>query len=193
MKKILIFSKIILAAGVLLCTMNSCKKEPKQEDPKEVAEDQNDAKFESDDAEDDADYLLDAAEINLSEIEIGKLAQAKGVSQGVKDFGKKLIEDHTKSLDELKALANKKAITLPTTITEDGKEKYNKLNEKSGTEFDKKFAELMVEGHEKAIDKITKISNKAKEHDIQLWATSQLTALKMHLDHAKKLKTDVKK
>src|SRR6187431_3331358 len=149
MKKIAFVGKIILGVGVLACTMNSCKNEPKQEDPKEVAEDQNEAKFEADSIEDDADYLVDVAEIDRIEIEIGKLAQQKGVNKNVKDFGKMLVDDHTKSLEEVNALAKTKNITLPAAITYEGQKKYEKLNEKSGADFDKEFADMMVDGHEK--------------------------------------------
>ena len=135
MKKIAFIGKIVLGVGVLACTMNSCKKEPQQEDPKEVAEDQNDAKFDADSIEDDADYLVDAAEISKTEIEIGKLAQQKGVSQKVKDFGKTLADDHTKSLDEVTALAKTKNVTLPVAITEEGQKEYDKLNEKYRSRF----------------------------------------------------------
>lgn len=191
MKKI-VLSKIMLGAGLVLCTLNSCKNEPKQEDPKEVAEDQNDAKFEDKDVEDDADFLIDAAEINLCEIEIGKLAQEKGVSPDVKNFGKMLVADHQKALEETKALAAKKAITLPTAITEDGREKHDKLKAESAADFDKKFANMMVDGHEDAIDKMNKISKDATDIDIKNWAGNQVGDLTMHLNEAKKLKEKTK-
>ena len=193
MKKIVFASKIILGAGVLVCTMNSCKQEPKQEDPKEVAEDQNDAKFEADSIEDDADFIVDIAEFNRAEIEIGKLAQQKGMSQEVKNFGKMLVDDHTKLLAEVTALAKTKNVTLPTTITEMGQEEYNELNEKSGVEFDKKFADMMVDGHEKAIDKMTSISEKATDKDLQLWASNSVSGLTAHLEKAKMLKKEADK
>ena len=47
MKKILLASKAILGAGLIIISLNSCKNETKQEDPKEVAEDANEAKFDS--------------------------------------------------------------------------------------------------------------------------------------------------
>jgi putative membrane protein len=188
MKKILFASKIILGTGILVCSLNSCKNEPKQEDPKEVAEDANDAKFETDSIEDDANYLVDVAEIDKTEIEIGKLAQQKGISQSVKDFGKMLVEDHTKSLEQVNVFAKKQNVTLPTTITDMGKDEYEKLNKKSGADFDKKFADMMVEGHKKAIDVMTKISEKDSNQEIELWASNELSVLTAHLVKAKELK-----
>lgn len=191
MKKLNIFGKTFLSAAVLSMAIGvtSCKQEPKAEDTKEAAEEVNEANFEENDAkEDDSQYLVDAAETDLKEIEIGKLAQQKGTDAEVKSFGKMLVDDHTKSWNELKALADKKQITLPGAITEDGQEDYNKLNEKAGLDFDKKFAEMMVDGHKNALDKAQKASEKATDADIKAWAANKITTLTAHRDHATKLK-----
>ena len=194
MKKTNILGKAFLGAALfsLSIGVTSCKQETKPEDSKEAAEDVNEVKFEEDDnKEDDSQYLVDAAETDLKEIEIGKLAQQKGTDADVKAYGKMLVDDHTKSLNDVKALADKKQITLPATVTEDGQDAYNKLNEKMGIDFDKKFAEMMVDGHEKNIDKAQKASEKANDEEIRLWAANKLTALTKHRDHAKTLKTKV--
>src|SRR6187402_975356 len=121
MKKLLLAGKAILGAGLIIIFLQSCKNETKQEDPKEVAEDQNEAKFDTiDSKEDDSEFLVDAAEINLAEIEIGKLAQTKSSNPEVKKFGKMLVDEHTKSAAEVKAIADKRNFSLPTSITEEG-------------------------------------------------------------------------
>jgi putative membrane protein len=194
MKKLLLAGKAILGAGLIIIFLNACKNETKQEDPKEVAEDANEAKFDSiESKEDDSDFLVDQAEINLAEIEIGKLAQQKSANSEVKKFGKMLVDEHTKSASEVSALAKAKNFTLPTSLTEEGQEEYNKLNEKSGIDFDKKFADMMIDGHEKAIDKLKKASEKATDNDIKLWASNNIAGLTAHLEHAKMLKQNLEK
>jgi putative membrane protein len=194
MKKILLAGKVILGAGLLIVTLNSCKNETKQEDPKEVAEDSNEAKFDSiDDKKDDSEFLVDIAEVNLAEIEIGKLAQTKSTNPEVKKFGKMLVDEHTKSASEVSALAKAKNFTLPTSLTEDGQEEYKKLNEKSGLDFDKKFVDMMIDGHEKAIDKLQKATKDAKDEDVKLWASNNIAPLTAHLEHAKLLKQGLDK
>ncbi|WP_163399077.1 DUF4142 domain-containing protein [Flavobacterium fluviatile] len=194
MKKILLVSKVVLGAGIVLLSLNSCKNETKQEDPKEVAEDQNEAKFDTiDSKEDDSEFLVDATEINLAEIEIGKLAQTKSTNPEVKKFGKMLVDEHTKSAAEVKAIADKRNFSLPASITEEGQDEYDKLNEKTGVDFDKKFADMMVDGHEKAIDKFNKAAENATDQEIKTWASNNVTALTAHLQHAKQLKESLDK
>jgi putative membrane protein len=194
MKKLLLAGKVILGAGLIIIFLNSCKNETKQEDPKEAAEDSNEAKFDSiDSKEDDSQYLVDQAEVNLAEIEIGKLAQSKSTNTEVKSFGKMLVDEHTKSASEVSALAKTKNFSLPTSLTEEGQEEYNKLNEKSGVDFDKKFADMMVDGHEKAIDKLKKAAENAKDPDVRQWASNNIAGLTAHLEHAKMLKQNLDK
>jgi putative membrane protein len=194
MKKLLLAGKAILGAGLIIIFLNSCKNETKQEDPKEVAEDSNEAKFDSiDTKEDDSQYIVEIASINLSEIELGKLAQTKSTNPEVKKFGKMMVDDHTKLASEVSALAKTKNYTLPTSLTEEGQEEYNKLNEKTGVDFDKKFADMMVDGHQKAIDKVKKTAEDATDQDVKLWAYNNVAGLTAHLEHAKRLKESLDK
>ncbi|MEN0009919.1 DUF4142 domain-containing protein [Flavobacterium nitrogenifigens] len=194
MKKLLLAGKAILGAGLIIIFLQSCKNETKQEDPKEVAEDANEAKFDSiDSKEDDSEFLVDQAEINLAEIEIGKLAQTKSTNPEVKKFGKMLVDEHTKSASEVSALAKAKNFTLPTSLTEEGQEEYNKLNEKSGADFDKKFADMMIDGHEKAIKKLDKAAKDANDQEVRTWASTNIAGLTAHLEHAKLLKQNLDK
>ena len=184
--------KIILSASIAIFTLNSCKNESKPEDPKEVAEELNEAKFkDAESNEEDSQYLVNAAETDMKEIEIGKLAQEKGADPEVKAFGKMLIEDHTKSFGQVKTLASRKNISLPASLTEKGKDGYSKLNKESGLEFDKKFAEMMVEGHEKMIERMNKAAEKGNDEEIRVWASNKISTLTTHLDHAKKLKEKI--
>lgn len=183
-------SKALMCAAVVTMSFGavSCK-DDKQEDPKEVAEDQNDENFDhNDDMEDDSEYLVAAAEVDMKEIELGKLAQEKGTHADVKALGKMMIDEHTKSSAETKALAAKKNVTLPPSLTEKGQEAYDDLNDETGMDFDKKYADMMVDGHEKTIDKMEKASENANDEEIRMWAANMLPTLRKHLEHAKMVK-----
>lgn len=198
MKKTSLVSKTLLSAAVVALTLGSCKNEPKAEDPKEVAEEANEENLDTeatDSLEDDSQYLVDAAEVDIKEIELGKLAQTKSTNADVKALGKMMVDAHTKASADLKALADKKGITLPASATEKVQDSYKDLNDKSGVDFDKAYADKMVEGHEKMIDKLEKASEKAKDTDIKAWAAASLPELRKHLEHSKivKAKTDALK
>src|SRR5687768_18312704 len=61
----------------------------------------------------DRKFMTDAAADGMAEVALGKLAAEKGSTQAVKEFGKMMVDDHTKANAELKSLAEKKDVTLP--------------------------------------------------------------------------------
>lgn len=194
MKKRKVVLRCFFSAAMLSLFLgfSSCKND-KAEDTKEVAEEQNEQKFDDNDAkEDDSQFLVAAAESDLMEMELGKLAQSKGLSADVKDFGKMMVDEHTKSSNEMKPFAERLQVSVPMAITEKGKEQYNDLNEKSGKDFDEKYADLMVKNHEKAVDMMEDASTDAKDPEIRSWAAGKVPALKGHLEHAKMLQEKVK-
>ncbi|KGO87632.1 membrane protein [Flavobacterium rivuli WB 3.3-2 = DSM 21788] len=196
MKKSSLFSKAILGAAVVTMSfgMGSCKNEPKAEDPKEVAEDANEQNLDTeatDSLEDDSQYLVDAAEVDLKEIELGKLAETKSTNADIKALAKMMIDAHTKASAATKDLAAKKGITLPAALTDKGEDARKDLNDKTGADFDKAYAKAMVDGHEKTIKEIEKASEKAKDPDVRTWAAQMLPELRKHLEHSKMAKDKV--
>lgn len=177
-----VLSQATLIIAVTLTTSSCINNKP--EDTKEVAEEHNDAKFEKNDSEKDAQFLVNAAEINMVEISLGKLAQEKGSTNHVKALGKMMEDEHTKSLADLTALAQIKNITLPISQTENGQDAYKKLNGKSGIDFGKAYSDMMVKEHKGAIALFEQASTDASDPDIRNWATEILPVLRTHLDHA---------
>ena len=177
---------------VVLFAASSCKN--KTPDAETQAIKSNEAKFDNKLQEKDAEFMVKAAEINLEEIILGKLAQQKGGSSHLVALGKMMQENHQKSIDELTALAKNKMITVPTSPTNDINEAYSKLDKKtSGKEFDKTYADIMVEGHEEAIRLFEMASTDCQDADIKSWATSKLPELRVHLDHSIQCKKDCEK
>lgn len=161
----------------------SCNSDGKNADTKEVAEDKNEAKFDKP-KEDDAAFLVSAAEINLEEIDLGNLAQQKATMAEVKDLGKMMQTEHSKALSDLQALAAKKQITIPSSLTEKNIDTKKDLNEKTGMNFDKKYCDMMVDGHKEAIDKFEKAASNANDEEVRTWAKSMLPSLRTHLEHS---------
>ncbi|MCY7409663.1 MAG: DUF4142 domain-containing protein [Chitinophagales bacterium] len=175
----------ITASAILLITLafTSCTNNSAQEDTKEIANDQNDAKFENP-KQTDAEFLVNAAEINLEEIQLGQLAQSNGMMSEVKELGKMMQAEHSKSLTDLQALAASKQITIPTSLTNEGQDANKKLSDEKGKDFDKEYCNMMVKGHKDAIDIFEKQSTEGTDAEIKSWATGMLPALRSHLDHS---------
>ncbi len=80
--------------------------------------------------EDDAKFVVEAANGGMSEVEFGKLAQQKATNAKVKEFAEMMVMDHTKANEELKALAKAKNVTLPDSLNADSKKMGKDLSKK---------------------------------------------------------------
>ncbi len=130
-------------------------------------------------------FLTNAMEGDYAEIAVGKLAQEKGTSQAVKDFGAKLVADHTNHLDKAKEVAKQLDVKDPggASILENAE--YLKLKVLSGSTFDNTFAKDMVSDHESTIEDFRKEavnSGPAGE-----FAKELLPTLEQHLQIAQSL------
>lgn len=170
----------------------SCGTNSKQEDSKEIAEEQNEERFDNnDDMEDVAEFAVKAAEGGLLEVELAQLALTKGSSARVKEFAQSMINDHGKANEELKSLAQSKNITLPTTMSEDSQDDYNKLAEKTGKDFDKAYSKFMVKDHKEDLNMFKKAAEKAEDPDLRSWASSKVPVLEHHLSMAESMEDNI--
>ncbi len=170
----------------------------KESDPMEAAEEANEKKTEdntamsgseSGDKEDDAEFMMKAAASSMFELQASELALKKAKSSSVKEFARKMKEDHTKASKELKALASKKNITLPTALSEDFKNPMEKLNKLSGADFDSEYMKAMHKAHQQDV----KLFEEASEEDdadseIKAFASKTLPTLRMHNEMAESKK-----
>lgn len=162
------------------------------EDSKKIAENRNKEALETRAEEKDAQFLVEVAEINLEEIQLGQLAQSKSTKKEVKDLAKMMEDGHSKSLDQLKELASRKGIIIPTTSTKDVKEAYDKLSNKGEGDFNEDYCDMMVKGQKEAIDKVEKAATESADEEIKAWAANALPDLKKHLDHAMTCQGNIK-
>jgi putative membrane protein len=133
----------------------------------------------------DKDFVSKAAMGSLTEVLMGNLALQKAASADVKALAQRMVDDHSKTLEELRQMALTKGLGLPTEMAGDHKKAFDHLESLSGAEFDKAYASHMVEDHEKDVAEFDKASTSATDSDVKTWAGKTLPTLKEHLALAK--------
>ena len=132
---------------------------------------------------DDAkDFSKDAAQGGMMEVELGNIAMKNGGTQAVKEFGKMMVDDHTKINDQLKDLASKKNVDLPATVSDHQQKDIDKLTKETGKEFDKDYVSMMVKDHKDDIDAFKKAEDKISDRDYKSFISNALPTLQKHLD-----------
>lgn len=133
----------------------------------------------------DTAFLTDAMKGDNSEVALGKIAQQKGSSQGVKDLGSMLASDHGAHKTQLATLAGQVGVPVTDDIKDEAKTLETKLNGLSGAAFDKAFVDATVEDHQKDIAAYQAEANGTGP--VAQMATQTVPALQKHLAAAQKL------
>lgn len=138
------------------------------------------------------DFMTKAAQGGMAEVEMGKLAASKAQSPEVKAFAQRMVADHTKANTELKALAAKMNVTLPTDVDSAHKSMMADMSKLSGAGFDKEYVSMMVEDHEKDVAKFQKAADGNPNAEVKAFAAKTLPTLKSHLEQIKTINGKMK-
>ena len=129
----------------------------------------------------DQSFYKDAAEGGLAEVQLGQLAQDKGQSTAVKQYGQMMVHDHTAANDKLKSVAAGKGIDLPTSPGVGQMATKAKLQLLSGDSFDKSFISTMVQDHKDTIELFQKEVSNGQDPEAKAFAKATLPTLKTHM------------
>jgi len=155
--------------------LSFCACDPKKnEDPKKVADQHNDAKFNNSDKENDAHFLSDASAMCLQQVKLAKLAQQNSIRPEVQQKGKVLETEYVKILTSIRELAKTKSITLPQDLSNDQKKIYNDLSFEISADFDRKYFERISKDHAAIIDEYKKAQQQTHDADIKAFVNETL-------------------
>lgn len=138
----------------------------------------------------DKRFMETIANINLTEVKLGDIAQQKAESADVKSYGARMMKDHQAVQDQLKALADGKGVKLPADMDGSSKSAVARLSKLSGARFDKAYMDQMVAGHKKAANILKSEERRpSTPQDIKDFAKNTLSGVDEHL----KMATDLDK
>src|SRR6266487_2443087 len=128
----------------------------------------------------DKTFMKKAAKGGMMEVAMGQVAKQKAQSDDVKSFGKRMVTDHSKANDELKSIASKKGVQLPS------KEHSGKWTS------DKAYMDMMVKDHEKDLAEFKEEANNGSDPDVKKFADDTAKIVQEHLDLAKETQGKLK-
>jgi putative membrane protein len=138
----------------------------------------------------DVAFAKEAATGGLAEVDLGNLAKDKASNPEVKQFGERMVTDHSKVNDELKDWAQKKNVTLPSDLDAKHKALHERLSKLDGAAFDKAYMDEMVTDHVKDVAAFKK--HATKDEDLKAFVAKTLPTLEDHLKQAKDVQAKVK-
>jgi putative membrane protein len=141
----------------------------------------------------DKKFIECTASHGIFEVKTAQLALTKATTPEVKELAKTLESQRINSDVELKSIAVKKNVTLPTGLSKKQQKCYDKLAKEEGKKFDKCYAHKMAKCHKKELCKFKREAKKSKDADLKKFASGGIATLELHKEMAKKVCAAVKK
>jgi putative membrane protein len=133
---------------------------------------------------------MQAGQLSMMEVELGRLAVQRGSSAGVKQYGQEMVEDHTRANQELMQLAMQKKVELPTEMSTQNTALIDRLSGLSGRSFDTAYKQAMIDSHNQAIALFKAQSQQGQDPQLKAWATQKLPKLQAHLEMVNQMLAD---
>ncbi len=136
------------------------------------------------------DFVRQASIANEFEIESSKLALEKSQNKDVKGFAETMIENHTKTGEDLKAALQSSKSGLKIEDKLDGKHQklMNTLQALSTDDFNKKYVSIQTDAHREAVGLFSDYASNGQDAVLKQFASVTLPGLKEHLKHVKEIK-----
>lgn len=133
----------------------------------------------------DQAFVNDAARGGEMEVKLGQLAEQNGSSAAVKEFGSRMVKDHTRLNAELSATAKSVGLTVPNTISSEQQAEYNKLARLTGTKFDAGYIHMMVKDHTEDLAAFQKEAKATQDAKLKGAVEAAIPVIDGHLKMAK--------
>jgi putative membrane protein len=137
-------------------------------------------------------FIEKASQGGMAEVQMGKLASEKAQSPDVKQFGERMVKDHSAANQKLSQLASQKGVTAANDMDSSSKREYDKLSKLAGAKFDQEYMKSMVSDHEKDVKEFQSQAKSAKDSDVKSFAQTTLPTLEEHLKMAKAAEASAK-
>lgn len=139
-------------------------------------------------SKDDQKIIEELAQANLAEIATGKLALERSQNPQIKQFAQQMIDDHTKSQQQLKQLADSKGVQLPSEPARKHQRMADKLAKLEGNKFDEEYRKQVGEkAHEDTHKLLERAQKDAKDPQLKALAQQTLPVVEKHLSMAESM------
>ena len=136
-------------------------------------------------------FINTAIDGGRTEVKLANVAAHVSQNPRILRFAKMMITDHTKGIEELKALRKKELINPKDVLSQEHRRLVDSLSKLSGTDFDKAYMHVMVADHKETVDMFRE-ETQEREASVQAFARKTLPTIEMHLDSAKAIDATLK-
>jgi putative membrane protein len=132
----------------------------------------------------DMPFVRHAGSTNLMEIRLGQVAQTRASNTAVKQFGQRMVDDHTRLQNQLTAVVSNTGVSFVPAMDASHQQLASRIERLSGAEFDRAYMQAMIQGHQNDVNQFQTQSQSARSTQIRNLASGTLPLLQQHLSLA---------
>jgi putative membrane protein len=140
-----------------------------------------------------AQFMSEAATANLAEQDLGKLAEDRAQNARVKEYARRMVDDHKDAQDKLESIASDKGVSLPSRPNAEQQRVAERLKGLEGAAFDRAYMDAMRDDHQKVVKKFEQASQSVRDPRVKQYATDTLPHLRAHLKMAQDISGSLSK
>jgi putative membrane protein len=125
-------------------------------------------------------FVLNAAQGNLKEEQLGQMVQQKAQNQQVKDLAKQITQDHQQLQQQLQQAAQALGVQLPQSLPEAEQQKIQILASLPADQLDKQFTITAEADHARDITEYQAVAQTAQDQQVKQYAQQALPILQKH-------------
>jgi putative membrane protein len=129
----------------------------------------------------DSAFIRQAMAGNVLEVRLGRAAQLKATNPAVKQFGQKMVTDHSAMQSQWIALASKNGLNIKPTLDPSQEQDARQREQLSGTAFDQAYMRAMLEDHQRDLSEFQREGRSADSPEVRQLATSGASTINEHL------------
>ena len=129
-------------------------------------------------------FVKKAMQGNIAEVQLGQLTLQKSNNDQVKQFARKMIDDHTKLNEQMRSVALQLSVEIPTEVSKKDKSLIGKMQALSGPAYDQAYIKEMVKDHKQDLSDFHMEASNGHVKDV---ATQGSKIISEHLQMAQQL------
>jgi len=120
-------------------------------------------------ANSDGEFLYDVAIMNMAATELSNMALSNATSPDMKAFAQRVLDDQAEAEKKLKSIVSAHSMDWPAQIDDKHREAADELAKKQGDDFDRDYAEAMIERHQ---DLAARLESRLDLQSVADWKTA---------------------
>lgn len=137
----------------------------------------------------DRQFIIDAAQGGMAEVSLGQMAVERATTNAVKQYGQRMVQEHTKANTELLRIASQKGVTPPRDMGPKYRAAMDRLSQLPREAFDQAYiSEAGINGHLESLAVFQRQAQLGQDPDLKAFAAKTLPTVQNHLQRVSELK-----